>query len=940
MNTKTLYFMTRVAMIVMFAIGLILVPAFNSTGTVSAQREKQEIATPEMIGQALNLKSAAGYTVFAENGITDNGNSLIRGNVGVSRPTAEIKGVNGGNVKGLIQDTNSDSMRVQKDASDSFAIINQLPCTEVSDKNLGGRTFGPGIYCLSSASLAGEMILDGQNDNSSTFIFRIAGSLNTEKGSSVSLVNGAQSADVFFVAGDAVEVGESSSFKGNLMARGTITVDAGANVEGRAFSVKGDVALNGGTLAPQAPGTLEICKALDTSGGTGLERRVFRFNVPGATNPATGVATPVVEVPVGQCSGQLSIEAGQITITELLDGRTLDNGTFNDQFQLTNVTQNTNLGQPGTTALVSANLPLRQAVVNIVASTSPAGQTSDQTRITFTNRFAITSTVEICKNALDSGVTGFFNFTIDGVRPGDSTVSGGSTNGTTPNLQVFQVPTGFCSGPITIQSASTNGTGATTPRTGQVTVNELLRTGFICTSVSTANGTTGAPTNRFIGFNIFGSSGFTGFSQTTGGGVTNPNSSRPNAGTANACNATATAVEGGTASQTTFFFNNRTAPAQLKVCKIAGPGITELTPFNFSVQGTEPLAPVTMDTPFTTSNGSGGTNPAPSTGPAGTSNTTNPPNTASNNGVLRGTPPSGGGTGTGTIPGAVPQGGTITTRNVTVNAGNVNSPICAVVPGFFVVDTPATVTELITSQVQVAGTNMLGDARVSRVTSSTGIVNNSTAPSVNPRSFDGQFIAQPNVPFFPPADGSTPAFTIPIRRGINEIEFVDVAFSPVPLKICKVAGTGVAVGTNFTFTITADTAGGLLAPFSSTLVVPAGPAGSGVGAQNGFCAFASGPFSGNFNNTTNGGMINNNSTFNFNSNVTVTETAMAGVVTTSITSPTGGVAANLNNRSGTITNMTGGVNEIQFVNSAGSSPTLIPPRPRKKSLLGYTTTTN
>jgi hypothetical protein len=121
--------------------------------------------------------------------------------------------------------------------------------------------------------------------------------------------------------------------------------------------------------------------------------------------------------------------------------------------------------------------------------------------------------------------------------------------------------------------------------------------------------------------------------------------------------------------------------------------------------------------------------------------------------------------------------------------------------------------------------------------------------------------------------------------------------------------------------------------------VPAGPAGSGVGAQNGFCAFASGPFSGNFNNTNNGGMINNNSTFNFNSNVTVTETAMAGVVTSSITSPTGGVAANLNNRSGTITNMTGGVNEIQFVNSAGSAPAPIPSR-RKKSLLGAVTTTN
>ncbi len=933
MNTKTLYFMTRVAFAAMFVIGLILVPAFNSTGTVSAQREKQEIATPEMIGQALNLKSAAGYTVFAEDGITDTGNSLIRGNVGVARPTAEIKGVNGGNVNGLIEETNSDSLRVQKDAGDSFAIINQLPCTDVSDKNLGGRTFGPGVYCLSSASLVGEMVLDGQGDNSSTFIFRIAGSLNTEKGSSVALTNGAQSADVFFVAGDAVTVGEDSSLKGNLMARGSISVEAGANVEGRALSVKGDVALNGGILAPEQTGTLEICKAIDTTNGTGLERRVFRFSVPGATNPLSGVATPIVEVPVGQCSGQLSLPAGQVTITELLDGRTLDNGTFNDNFQLISVRQETNLGQPGTTALISANLPLRQAVVNIVASTSPAGQTSDQTRLTFTNRFAITSVVEICKNALDSGVTGFFNFTIEGQRQGDSTISGGSTVAGTPNLSVISVPTGFCSGPITVLVPSNNGPAvgttpaATTPRSGTVTVNELLRTGFICTSVTTADGTAGAPnfTNRFINFNIFGANGVT---RTNSGTANAANSGAPNAGTANACNATAFVVEDGTAQQTTFFFNNRTAPAQLKICKIAGPGIAELTPFNFSVVGTEPLAPVTVDTAFNQ-----GTNPLP---PNGTTPT---------GGTLRGTPPTGG-TGTGTAPGAVPQGGTITTRNVQVNAGNVNSPICMLVPGFFVVDTPATITELITGQVAVNGTGVLGDARVSRVTSSTGIVI-PTAPNVNPIFFGGppanQFLAAPNVPFFPLAangtnNGSTTAFTIPIRRGVNEIEFVNIAFSPVPLKICKVAGTGVAVGTPFTFTITRDTAGGLLAPFTSTLTIPAGPAGSGVGAQNGFCAFAAGPQSGNFNGTTNGGMINNTSSFNFNSNVTVTEAATPGVVTSSITSPTGGVAANLTNRSGQITNLINGVNEIQFVNTAGTGAILTPRR--KKVLLSTITTTN
>jgi hypothetical protein len=377
-----------------------------------------------------------------------------------------------------------------------------------------------------------------------------------------------------------------------------------------------------------------------------------------------------------------------------------------------------------------------------------------------------------------------------------------------------------------------------------VTVNELPRTGFLFTSATTALGTA-APLNRLVGFNVLANGGGNATIVVVAGsdgGITDV---------------------GGTAVQTTVFFNNRSVPAQLKVCKIAGPGIPELSVFNFVVRGFGPNAPVAVATAL----------------------------------------PGGGSAQAGVV---VPGGEVATDRNVSVLAGPVaNGGFCQIVPGTFIVDSTALVTEL-------GAVANLGEVRVSRIRSSSGIL----AP----------VIRAPGVPFFPLTGGlntgATRSVIVPVIREVAEVEFVNIAFLPVPLKICKVAGTGVAVGTPFTFTVTADTAGGLLAPFSSTVTVLAGPASTGPGTQNGFCDFVGGPFGGNFGGVTGGGLINRLGSFNVGSSITITETATPGVVTSSITSPTGGVIANLANRTALISGMIRGVNEVQFVNTVGTLPTI------------------
>jgi hypothetical protein len=142
----------------------------------------------------------------------------------------------------------------------------------------------------------------------------------------------------------------------------------------------------------------------------------------------------------------------------------------------------------------------------------------------------------------------------------------------------------------------------------------------------------------------------------------------------------------------------------------------------------------------------------------------------------------------------------------------------------------------------------------------------------------------------------------------TEVEFTNFIFRPAILKICKIAGTGVANGTNFTFNLS------LVDPLTSLPVSTAPitvPAGS--------CTFAQGPFP-----AIEG--FPGIGTFNFNTQIVITEAAANGVVVSTITSPTGGpITVSTANRTGTLTlnqmASAGLFNEVAFTNSASGVPT-------------------
>jgi len=505
--------------------------------------------------------------------------------------------------------------------------------------------------------------------------------------------------------------------------------------------------------------------------------------------------------------------------------------------------------------------------------------------VAFFITYAINAVIEICKRAagaIPSGggtpgttpapdVTGFFDFTVDALLN-----------------TTFSVPVGFCSGPIQVNVPTTPGPF---PAPADVIVTEIGRAGFQLESASTF------PADRFnflqLGFGV----------DNTNPACINANEnpfvpvppecviSNPGGGLVSG-----DVVEGGAASQTTFNFFNRAAPTVLKVCKIAGPGIPVGTPFTFEVRGTVSTNPPAFPDP---------TAPPASIGRLELRNLTVQAGPAAQGGFcdfVR------------NLDGSLTR--FVVGTNIAVNETGFTTPIPGVGPGQV-----RTANIRSSSGFSATGTGCLN-------VGTPGMPPAGTASNLAPFAVPGGIVslgmtAQCNILSvgnpdleFPPSSASNflgSAAIVPARASTVEVEFTNFVFNPTLLKICKIAGNGVAQGTPFTFNVavTNPTSGGLNGPlFDSRLTtiapvtVQAGPASSG-----GFCSFAQGPFTSTATTPPVG-------TFNVGSTVTITENASPGtVVVLPVTSPTGTVTPVGTNGGSLVLGFRNGFNEITFTNA-------------------------
>ena len=247
------------------------------------------------------LATSARYAVLAGDTVTNTGNSVLGGSLGVSPGTA-ITGFPPGLVlpPGTSDAANAAAGQAKADLTAAYVDAAGRPVDSTTTADLANLVLQGGVYSgpsKSPLSLTGPLVLDGAGNADSVFIFQTDSTLITASGSTMTLVNGAQACNVFWQVGSSATLGTGSVFAGNILALTSISVTNSVLVRGRALARNGAVTLDNDTFtdascAPLSQGTTTTSTALSST--TTTVPGTTATSAPGTTattSPATTATT-------------------------------------------------------------------------------------------------------------------------------------------------------------------------------------------------------------------------------------------------------------------------------------------------------------------------------------------------------------------------------------------------------------------------------------------------------------------------------------------------------------------------------------------------------------------------------------------------------------------------------------------------------------------------
>lgn len=232
---------------------------------------------------APSLGTAESFAVLGGSTVTNTGNSIIRGDLGLSPGTA-VTGFPPGIVvpPGTTHITDAVALGAQNAATAAYNFLAGQACnTDLTDQDLGLQTLTPGVYCFSSsAQLTGTLTLDAQGNAAAVWIFQIGSTLTTGPSSSVVFINDGQACNVFWQVGSSATLDTTTTFAGTIIALQSISVNKGVTLDGRALARNGAVTLIDDTI------DATVCSGVPAPGGVGL----FKLFTPSTIGPG-GVST-------------------------------------------------------------------------------------------------------------------------------------------------------------------------------------------------------------------------------------------------------------------------------------------------------------------------------------------------------------------------------------------------------------------------------------------------------------------------------------------------------------------------------------------------------------------------------------------------------------------------------------------------------------------------
>src|SRR5579863_7838967 len=110
---------------------------------------------------APNLGTYGSFGVLAATTVTNTGNTVITGNLGLS-PGTSITGFPPGTVTGTTNTADSSAAQAHSDATAAYIALSRTVCTtnEPLVADIGGQKLPPGVYCFPySAAITGTLTL-------------------------------------------------------------------------------------------------------------------------------------------------------------------------------------------------------------------------------------------------------------------------------------------------------------------------------------------------------------------------------------------------------------------------------------------------------------------------------------------------------------------------------------------------------------------------------------------------------------------------------------------------------------------------------------------------------------------------------------------------------------------------------------------------------------
>ncbi|MHB1050334.1 MAG: ice-binding family protein [Bacteroidota bacterium] len=199
---------------------------------------------------AVWLNSAATYGIMATSAITNTGFSVINGDVSLD-PGTSMTGFPDGIVNGTIHINDTESEKARLDLLDAYNFAKSKPpgTTISAGADLGALYplgIPPGTYTSGSTMLVStELVLDAGGNADAVWVFQIGSSLTT--GANVSITNGAQAKNIFWVPTEDATIGVGTIFHGTIVSGRDVTAITGATINGRILAG----AITAGTIALQ-----------------------------------------------------------------------------------------------------------------------------------------------------------------------------------------------------------------------------------------------------------------------------------------------------------------------------------------------------------------------------------------------------------------------------------------------------------------------------------------------------------------------------------------------------------------------------------------------------------------------------------------------------------------------------------------------------------------